>query len=214
MSTDTSVPGPRVSGLAASDSALFATLIKEAPMGFAFFDTGLRCHRINDTLAGLLGSPVAELVDRVPGEIMPEGPAATAAACLREVISTDRSVIDKDLRFEVPPREEGEGGSEGPAEPDSAGSAEVRCWATSWFPSHGPDGKLLGVALIAVDVTERRLDEEQIRRKEERYRSLVEASSQVVWVASPAGEAVDDAPEWRAITGQSIDVNSGHWIRG
>ena len=44
MSTDTSVPGPRVSGLAASDSALFATLIKEAPMGFAFFDTGLRCR--------------------------------------------------------------------------------------------------------------------------------------------------------------------------
>jgi len=27
-----------VSGLDASDSALFATLIKEAPIGFAFFD--------------------------------------------------------------------------------------------------------------------------------------------------------------------------------
>lgn len=211
MSTDTSVPGPRVSGLAASDSALLATLIKEAPMGFAFFDTGLRCHRINDTLAGLLGRPVAELVDRVPGEIMPEEPAATVAACLREVISTDRSVIDKDLRFEVRPQNGDD--PEGPAEPDSAGSAEVRCWATSWFPSHGPDGKLLGVALIAVDVTERRLDEEQIRRKEERYRSLVEASSQVVWVASPAGEVVDDAPEWRAITGQSIEeYREGGWL--
>ncbi|MEO3784445.1 SpoIIE family protein phosphatase [Actinocorallia sp. B10E7] len=204
MSTDTSVPGPRVSGLAASDSALFATLIKEAPMGFAFFDTGLRCHRINDTLAGLLGRPVAELVDRVPEEILPAETAAAVSGYLREVLSTDRSVADKDLRFAAPPPDGG--GEQGEA-------PETRCWATSWFPSHGADGKILGVALIAVDVTERRLDEEQIRRKEERYRSLVEASSQVVWVASPSGEAVDDAPEWRAITGQSLeDYREGGWL--
>ncbi|WP_106401923.1 SpoIIE family protein phosphatase [Actinocorallia populi] len=199
MSTDTSVPGPRVSGLAASDSALFATLIKEAPMGFAFFDTGQRCRRVNDTLAGLLGRPVDELVDRTPRELLAEEAAVEVAGYLSEVVSTDRAVIDKDLRF--PARE-------GDAEP-----AVTRCWATSWFPSHGPDGKVMGVALIAVDVTERRLDEEQIRRKEERYRSLVEASSQVVWVATPSGDAVDDAPEWRAITGQSLEeYREGGWL--
>jgi len=199
MSADTSVPGPRVPGLAASDAALFATLIKEAPMGFAFFDAGLRCRRINDTLAEVLGSPVADLVDRVPEEVFPEEVAAEVTGYLREVVSTDRSVTDRDLRL----RTRGEDGA----------ASGTRCWATSWFPSHGPDGKVLGVVLIAVDVTERRLDEEQIRRKEERYRSLIEASSQVVWVTSPTGEAVDDAPEWRAITGQTLEeYREGGWL--
>ncbi|GAB2845546.1 hypothetical protein GCM10022221_51100 [Actinocorallia aurea] len=196
MSTDTSVPGPRVSGLAASDAALFTTLVREAPMGFAFFDAEMRCQRVNDTLADLFGVPADDLVDTLPADTLVEDVAAGVTAQIAEVISTDRAVLDRDLRFA------------GEAEGDIA-----RCWATSWFPSHGPDGKVLGVALIAVDVTERRLDEEQIRRKEERYRSLVEASSQVVWVTSPRGEAVDDAPEWRAITGQTLEeYREGGWL--
>ena len=36
MSTDTSVPQPRMSGMDVSDSALLATLLREAPIGFAF----------------------------------------------------------------------------------------------------------------------------------------------------------------------------------
>ena len=36
MSTGTSVPKPRVSGMDVSDSALLATLLSEAPIGFAF----------------------------------------------------------------------------------------------------------------------------------------------------------------------------------
>ena len=49
MSTDTSVPQPRVSGLDVSDSALLATLLREAPIGFAFFGPDLRVRRINQT---------------------------------------------------------------------------------------------------------------------------------------------------------------------
>src|ERR1700722_12886954 len=53
MSTDTSVPQPRVSGLDVSDSALLATLLREAPIGFASFCPDLRVRRINQTLARL-----------------------------------------------------------------------------------------------------------------------------------------------------------------
>src|SRR6266545_4011647 len=63
MSTDTSVPQPRVSGLAADDVALFAVLIKEAPIGFAFFDGQLRCARVNEGFAEVVGaSSGAEIV--------------------------------------------------------------------------------------------------------------------------------------------------------
>ena len=53
MSTDTSVPQPRMSGMDVSDSALLATLLREAPIGFAFFGTDMCFRRVNRSLARL-----------------------------------------------------------------------------------------------------------------------------------------------------------------
>jgi len=90
---------------------------------------------------------------------------------------------------------------------------QARHWAFSWFPSHDPEGEISGVALIAVDVTERRNAEEAVRRSEERYRSLVQAGAQVVWVTTPTGEIAEDSPEWRWITGQSLEEYLGSgWL--
>src|SRR5262245_66378570 len=55
MSTDTSVPQPRMAGLDVSDSALLATLLRAAPIGFAFFGTDLRTRWPHRRLARLLG---------------------------------------------------------------------------------------------------------------------------------------------------------------
>ena len=95
----------------------------------------------------------------------------------------------------------------------SAGSQQFRHWAFSWFPSHDPDGDITGVALIAVDITDRQNSQEAVRRSEERYRSLVQAGAQVVWVTTPTGEIAEDSPEWRWITGQSAEEFRGSgWL--
>jgi PAS domain S-box-containing protein len=52
---------------------------------------------------------------------------------------------------------------------------------------------------------ERRKSEEAVRRSEERYRTLVQSGAQVVWVAKPTGEIAEDSPDWRVITGQSLE---------
>jgi PAS domain S-box-containing protein len=179
MSADTSVPHPRVSGLDASDSALFATLLQEAPIGFALFDTDLRFRRANDSTAQIHGTPAADLLGHRPAEVLPAEIAEKVEAALRKVLIEDRPVVDIDLTI------------------------HSRHWAHSWFPTHAADGKISGVVQVAVDVTDRIRAEALVRRKEERYRSLVEASSQVVWVTTPEGEVIDDALEWRAITGQT-----------
>src|SRR6202034_885694 len=86
-------------------------------------------------------------------------------------------------------------------------------WAFSWFPSRDPDGEITGVVLIATDITERRDSEEALRRSEERYRSLVQAGAQVVWVTTPTGQIAEDSPEWRWITGQSLEEYLGNgWL--
>jgi PAS domain S-box-containing protein len=85
-----------------------------------------------------------------------------------------------------------------------AGS-QPRQWSFSWFPSHDRDTGVSGVAVIAVDTTEQHQAAEAVRRSEERYRSLVQAGAQVVWVTGPDGAVCEDSPEWRWITGQTVE---------
>ncbi|NPC82694.1 PAS domain-containing protein [Pyxidicoccus fallax] len=51
------------------------------------------------------------------------------------------------------------------------------------------------------------------RRMEQRFRSLVTASAQAVWVTQPNGDVVEDSPSWRAFTGQTYEEWRGHgWL--
>ncbi|HEX8698079.1 MAG TPA: PAS domain-containing protein [Myxococcaceae bacterium] len=43
-----------------------------------------------------------------------------------------------------------------------------------------------------------------LERSEQRFRSLAEASAQVVWTTDPNGWAVEDSPSWRAFTGRTL----------
>ncbi len=81
---------------------------------------------------------------------------------------------------------------------------------------------IMGVVLVFRDVTERRRLEQEtahaarleaeraeadrsadaIRASEERYRSLVAASMDIVWTAGPAGTFDEPQPGWEAYTGQ------------
>lgn len=45
----------------------------------------------------------------------------------------------------------------------------------------------------------------ELRRSEERYRALVEASAQLVWTTDPEGRVTEDSPSWRAFTGQTLE---------
>src|SRR5580700_2599479 len=235
MSTDTSVPQPRVSGLDVSDSALLATLLREAPIGFAFFGPDLRVRRINQTLARLDGLDLEAHLGLLPSQVWPGTLASRVESAVRHVLADGQPLYESNQPV-------GETGSAAPqpagpqsASPHSAslqsvspqsastgqpglgdgasGRDEDRQWAFSWFPSHDPDGNVAGVALIAVDVTDRQNSAEAVRRSEERYRSLVQAGAQVVWVTTPTGQIAEDSPEWRWITGQSLEEYLGNgWL--
>ena len=229
MSTDTSVPQPRVSGLDVSDSALLATLLREAPIGFAFFGPDLRFRRINQTLARLDGLDLEAHLGLLPSEVWPGTLASRVESAVRHVLAEGQPLYESNQP--VGPADAAAGpGRPAPARPAAPGRAAVakpvagpasragrarddRHWAFSWFPSHDPEGNIAGVALIAVDVTDRQNSAEAVRRSEERYRSLVQAGAQVVWVTTPTGQIAEDSPEWRWITGQSLEEYLGNgWL--
>jgi PAS domain S-box-containing protein len=206
-----------------SDSALLATLLREAPIAFAFFGSDLRFRRVNQTLARWQGIDQSEHIGRTPSEIWPGPLADRAESAVRQVLAEDQPLLESDqaVTFPVPapdgasaPVRDGQDPAAGTgAASPSAGSQQFRHWAFSWFPSHDPDGDITGVALIAVDITDRQNSQEAVRRSEERYRSLVQAGAQVVWVTTPTGEIAEDSPEWRWITGQSAEEFRGSgWL--
>lgn len=59
------------------------------------------------------------------------------------------------------------------------------------------------------DVTLPRRMATELQESEERYRSLVTASAQIVWTTNPQGLVVDELPTWQGFTGQSWEQYRG-----
>ncbi len=72
------------------------------------------------------------------------------------------------------------------------------------YVSH--DGHVEGMVVTFHDVTD-------LRASEAMFQSLVDASSQIVWVTDASGRVVLDSPGWRAFTGQTLQQFMGdEWI--
>jgi PAS domain S-box-containing protein len=174
-------------------------LLKQSPVAFAFVDTDVRLRRVSRSLAEMIGTTPAEQVGHTPAEVWPPALAASAESAVRKVLADGMPVSD--------------GLPGGAAHRRAADAGQDTQIALSWFPTHGPDGTVTGVTMIAQDAASEAASAEAVRRTRERYRSLVQAGNQVVWVTNPAGEVAEDSPEWRWITGQSVeDYLADGWL--
>ncbi len=90
----------------------------------------------------------------------------------------------------------------------------VRDVRASYVPDFGEDGQVHGIAILISDITEQKAAEEATQRSEERYRALVEASSQFVWITEPTGTwSRGPVKWWNELTGQSEERRTDwHWI--
>ncbi|HUF36755.1 MAG TPA: PAS domain S-box protein [Gemmatimonadales bacterium] len=76
-------------------------------------------------------------------------------------------------------------------------------------PIWDPSGLVVGISSIQRDVTERRRAEEELARREERYRALVVAATSVVWTTDPDGHFVESQAAWERYTGQRWEEHRG-----
>ena len=74
------------------------------------------------------------------------------------------------------------------------------------LPYESHVGEVEGIVVTFHDVTE-------LRASQAMFQSLVDASSQIVWISDASGQVIEDSPSWRAFTGQSIQQwMGGGWI--
>ena len=221
MSMDTSVPGQQD----ASDAALVDMLMLEAPVGLALFGSDLRFRWVNAALTRLSersgedpSAPSDPHPDPSawaglrPSAVWPEHVATRAEAALHKVLDEGMPLAERGYPVMSPP-------AGGPAATAASVPAEDVCGCASWFPVHDAAGKVFAAGLIMLNVAGLSTEAAEaaaaeIKRSEERYRSLVQGGAQVVWVAAPDGAMKEDSPEWRWITGQSEQEYTGFgWLK-
>lgn len=142
-----------------SDSALLETLLLEAPVAFAFYDTDLRYRRINRMLAEINDLPMEAHIGRRPSEILDRLVATEVEQTLAEVLRTGRVITDDDVTV------------------TSAVTGQTRHYQTQWFPARSETGQVIGVAVLVSDVTERRGSESALRRSQDHTVKLQHATA-------------------------------------
>ncbi|MDB5310370.1 MAG: Blue-light-activated protein [Gemmataceae bacterium] len=86
-------------------------------------------------------------------------------------------------------------------------------WAVYTLSAMCDDGEHIGFSVVIRDITERKQAEEELRRSEKRFRSLISATAQLVWTADPRGESMT-IPRGIPISGLSDEslLRSG-WLQ-
>ena len=120
------------------DVALSTRTIAQAPVGLGVLDTDLRYVSVNPALAELNGLPAEAHLGHMPHELMPDAEAARAVeAALRAVLRTGEPVVERRVVGRTR------------AHPDVD-----HFWSVSLYRLEDTAGTVLGVAGMAVDVTE------------------------------------------------------------
>jgi PAS domain S-box-containing protein len=138
---------------------LLDTLFASAPVGLGFFDTELRCVRVNEALAAINGVPVDEHPGRELAELL--GPLADRVMPLhRHALTSGEPILEQEVD----------------GHPPGEGHGPVRHWLVSCTPVRAGDGSMLGVSSVVMDVTERRALLERERAGRRRATFLARAS--------------------------------------
>ena len=169
-----------------------------APIGLAFLSPDCRYVQINQRLTEICGISVADHIGRSVRETVP-AVAEQVEAIVQAVLSTGEPVNDIEVNGQR-----------------ADGLNAEHSWLTNWYPLKAADGTVIGVSVVAEDVTERKraaavlaAKEEALRESEARFRELADNMSQMAWTADPAGRRTWYNRRWLDYTGATLEEMLG-----
>jgi PAS domain S-box-containing protein len=136
------------------------TIYNTAPVGLASLDTDLRFVRVNQYLANTNGVPAAEHLGHSILEVMPEL-APQLKPYINQVLETGEPVLHVEVSGET-----------------AAQPGVKRTWLESWIPLLNPDQEVLGINLVALEITKRKAIDAKLREQA----ALLDISSDAIFV--------------------------------
>ncbi|MEG4851067.1 PAS domain S-box protein [Microcoleus sp. B5-D4] len=164
-------------------NALLKSILESTPDFIVVKDREGRYVAVNSNVANFMGQPIEEIIGKDDLEFLPH-----ESESVRAIMAKDRQVMATGI-------------AETYEEEVSQGETTATIFTTK-TPWRDAKGNILGIIAISRDISDRKQAEDAIKQSEERYRSLIAATSQLVWTADAEGRSVDQ-PSWRAYTGQT-----------
>jgi PAS domain S-box-containing protein len=155
-------------------------------------DTQGRYVLVNSVVARIIGRPVEEIIGYTDRDFF-------SPEIADPLIEIDRCVI--------------ESGETHIVEEQAPINGVMQTFLSTKTVWRNLDGAVIGLIGIARDITDRKQAEAALRYSEERYRSLITATFQIVWTADAEGNTTSESPTWFELTGQSPDeLSPSGWV--
>jgi PAS domain S-box-containing protein len=169
-----------------------------APVGLAYLTPDCRYVQINQHLTEICGISIAEHIGRSVRETVPQV-ADQVEKLIQTIVDTGKPIMGVEVRGQ---------------RLDKLNADHV--WITNWHPSKGPDGNVVGINVVAEDITERKRAEaiiaagqKALRESELRFRELADNISQFAWTADHAGSIYWYNKRWHDYTGTTLEEMQG-----
>jgi PAS domain S-box-containing protein len=166
-------------------------LYETAPIGLAFLSPDCRYLHINRHLTEICGISVAEHIGRSVRDTVPQV-ADQVEHIVQTILRTGESITGIEVNGQ---RADG-------------GNAE-RVWITYWHPLKTADGNILGINVVAEEITERKRTEAALAASEVRLRELADNMSQFAWTADAKGWIYWYNKRWHDYTGTTLEEMQG-----
>lgn len=170
------------------NNALLRSILENTPDYILVKDCQGCYVALNSNVANFVSKSIEEVIGKDDTELFPVDVA-------RELMAKDQEVMATGITITY-------------EEEISNGTISGTFFTTKapWQDAHG---NILGIIATTRNISALKEFERALKHSEERLRSLIEATSQIVWSTNAEGAFVTDQPQWRAFTGQTEEEIQG-----
>ena len=160
-------------------------LYETAPIGLAFLSPDCRYLQINRHLTEICGISVADHIGRSVRDTVPQV-ADQVENIVQTILRTGKSITGIEINGQRPD-----------------GRNADRVWITYWHPLKAANGDILGVDVVAEEITERKRSEAALAASETRFRELADnMEPEFAWTANAQGWTYWYNKRWHDYTGR------------
>ncbi len=129
---------------AQDQAALFDTILNNAPIGFVFLNRNFEYVLMNKHMQEVAGVASENAIGKPLQEVFPDF-AMQLQPLLEQVVQTGQPVLDKETSGLMP----------------QTGNL-LRHWRNSFYPVRDPEGALIGVGILVLEITDQKTAEKEI----------------------------------------------------